>query len=94
MTKRQINYPAQRRAPSSPPPQRQWSTGEEVLLSRLWGKEPAPVIAQKLERTTTAIIGKANRMKLPPITREQANAFIRQGYKTWSNSVHDNASEI
>lgn len=57
-----------------------WSEAQVAALCDLWGSEPARLIAMRLGKTTNAVIGKANRLQLPPITQEQRHAWIRSGY--------------
>lgn len=48
-------------------------------LVRLWGVAPAFHIAEKLGTTTCAVIGRANRCGLPPISEAQKNAWAKAG---------------
>ena len=43
-----------------------WSKEEVDILKKLWSRgEPARIIALQLRTTRNAVIGKANRLKLP-----------------------------
>lgn len=48
-----------------------WTDDQEEKLKAMWGKEPTPKIAAAVGKSGNAIIGKAHKMSLPPITAEQ-----------------------
>ncbi len=50
----------------SPP----WSDEQIAMLRALWGLAPARDIAKAIGKSGNAVIGKANRMGLPPVEPE------------------------
>lgn len=49
-----------------------WSAEEIATLTEKWGVISAPEIAPLVHKTTSAVIGKANRLGLPAVPRERA----------------------
>lgn len=49
-----------------------WSAEEEQTLREKWGAIPASEIAPLVHKSSMAVIGKANRLGLPAVSRMQA----------------------
>jgi hypothetical protein len=57
-----------------------WSLEDERVLRVLWGRVRAPRIAEYLNRSPNSIIGKADRLGLPRISRRQKTLWLKEGY--------------
>lgn len=63
-----------------------WTEERVAFLREMWGFVSAPEIARELGATTNSVIGKANRLRLTPISAEKRYAYVRAGYARWQQS--------